>query len=307
MSVIKTVGLTKNYGDFCAVNDLNITVEHGKVYGFVGKNGAGKTTTINMILSLLKSSEGEIYIDDELIGFNDIDYKKKIGFVSDVPVFPSYMDAVEYLTFVADVFEMEKNIIKPRIKEVLNFVGLDLSKKLVKGYSRGMKQRLAIAAGLINSPDILIMDEPTSALDPVGRKQVLDIIGKLKGEKTVFYSTHILSDVERVCDVVCLIDEGKLLIEDTISNIKSKYYLKRFSLDTTNNELALKLLKEVNWIKEVDKYNNKITIEYNDEIKSKHKLMKLMLENDLDIIEISRVEMNLEDIFMKVVNHENIT
>lgn len=307
MSVIKTVGLTKNYGDFCAVRDLNITVNHGQVYGFVGKNGAGKTTTINMILSLLQSSKGDIYIDDELIECNDIDYKKKIGFVSDVPVFPKYMNAVEYLTFVAEIFEMEKSTIKPRIKEVLNFVGLDMSKKLVKGYSRGMKQRLAIAAGLIHNPDILIMDEPTSALDPVGRKQVLDIIRKLKGDKTVFYSTHILSDVERVCDVVCLIDGGKLLIEDTIANIKAKYYLKRFSLDTTNNELTLELLKKVDWIKDIDKYNNKITIEYNDEVNSKHKLMKLLLENDLDIIEISRVEMTLEDIFMKVVNHENIT
>lgn len=307
MSVIKTVNLTKNYGDFCAVNELNITVEHGQVYGFVGKNGAGKTTTINMILSLLKSSQGEIYIDDELVEFNDIEYKKKIGFVSDVPVFPTYMDAVEYLTFVAELSKMEKSSIKPRIKEVLTFVGLDLSKKLVKGYSRGMKQRLAIAAGLINSPDILIMDEPTSALDPVGRKQVLDIIEKLKGKKTVFYSTHILSDVERVCDVVCLIDQGKLLIQDTIINIKAKYYLKRFFLDTSNNDLALSLLKEASWIKEAQKGNNKIILEYKGDTSNKNGLMKLLIDNDLDILEFSRVEMNLEDIFMKVVNHENIT
>ncbi|XMB86381.1 ABC transporter ATP-binding protein [Mycoplasmatota bacterium WC44] len=305
MTVIKTKNLTKKFGNFLAVNELNITVEHGQVYGFIGKNGAGKTTTINMILSLIKATNGQVFINDELVDFKDSSYKQKIGFVSDVPVFPNHMNAKEYLIYVGELFGIKGVTLKESVFEVLKFVGLDNTKKLVKSYSRGMKQRLAIAASLVNDPDILIMDEPTSALDPIGRKQVIDIIDKLRGKKTIFYSTHILNDVERVCDSVCLIDKGNIIVQDTVENIKKHYYLNRYLVDTNNNVLLKGILINSTWIKYVDNHKEGLIFEYSDEDLYKEKFLALLIDNNIHLNELRKLNMNLEDIFVKVVNHED--
>ncbi|XMB66785.1 ABC transporter ATP-binding protein [Mycoplasmatota bacterium zrk1] len=305
MAVIRTKNLTKKYGNFLAVDNLNITVEHGLVYGFIGKNGAGKTTTINMILSLLKPTSGQVFINDEPIEFEDSTYKSKIGFVSDVPVFPNYMNAREYLTYVGELFGMKGTLLKERVSDTLKFVELENSKKLVKGYSRGMKQRLAIAASLINDPEILIMDEPTSALDPIGRKKVIDIIDKLRGKKTIFYSTHILNDVERVCDLICLIDEGNIVIQDSVENIKKSYYLNRYLIDTSNNEVFYELLDNSSWVKYLNKDKDGLIFEYSDENDYQSKFLPLMLDNNIHLKQLVKLNMNLEDIFVKVVDHDN--
>ncbi len=200
---------------------------------------------------------------------------------------------------------MTQSVLKKAIQEVLEFVGLENNKKLVKGYSRGMKQRLAIAAGLVNDPEILIMDEPTSALDPIGRKQVIDIIDKLRGKKTIFYSTHILNDVERVCDVVCLIDKGKIVLEDSVENIKNSYYLDKFFIKTNNDVLLKELLNELPWIEYANLDKNGLLIEYNDKQKYSTDFLPLLINNKIRLEELKRLDMNLEDIFIKVVNNED--
>ncbi|MCK5388324.1 MAG: ABC transporter ATP-binding protein, partial [Candidatus Izimaplasma sp.] len=199
MAAIKTVNLTKSYNNQIVLKDLNLTIKKGEVYGFIGKNGAGKTTTINLILSLITKDSGDIFINDSEVKYIDQQYKTKIGYVPDVPVFPGYMRAKDYLKFTSEIFDMKKEEVNQRIEEVLEFVDLPNSKKKISSYSRGMKQRLAIAQALLHDPEILIMDEPTSALDPIGRNDVMNMIYKLKGSKTIFYSTHILDDIERVC------------------------------------------------------------------------------------------------------------
>jgi len=302
--MIRTENLTKHFKDQIAVNDLSINVRKGSVYGFIGKNGAGKTTTINMILSLLKPTEGKVFINDVEVDYYDELYKERIGVVTDVPIFPEYMSAKEYLVYVGELF----NISNPKEKalEVLDFVGLKDTRKFVKGYSRGMKQRLAIGASLMNDPEILIMDEPTSALDPMGRKQVMEIIHKLKHQKTIFYSTHILNDAERVCDTICLIDQGRKLLEADISDLKRDYYKPIYLIKTNDNETLLKLLVDMNYLNVLEEKSQETKYEVIDSEKYEKEFIKSLSNNSIHIDNLEQQEVTLEDIFVKVVQDENI-
>ncbi|XFA98672.1 ATP-binding cassette domain-containing protein [Candidatus Izemoplasma sp. B36] len=300
MNYIETVQLDKVYNDQKAVNKLDIHIKKGEVYGFIGKNGAGKTTTINMLLSLIHKTSGAVIIDGKKIDFTDVDYKKEIGYVPDVPIFPNHLNNKEYLSFTCEIFGIDKNDIKKKISEVLDFVGLEPSNKRISQYSRGMKQRLAIAQALIHDPQLIIMDEPTSALDPIGRKDVMDIILKLKGKKTIFYSTHILEDVKKVCDRIGLLDNGKLIIEDDISSIQSRYLKENIYIesDISGKEL-FDLLKKNNLEKNIEIKNNGILCKINGE-NNGLKILNYLLENKIRVRKYEEVEASLEDIFMEV-------
>lgn len=302
MEAIKTVHLSKAYDTVEVLHQLNLSIQQGEVYGFIGKNGAGKTTTINLILSLISRNSGDIYVMDEFIKPHAQHYKKSIGYVPDVPAFPGYMMAKEYLSFVCDIFQIPQKEQQTRINEVLEFVSLPNSKKRISAYSRGMKQRLAIAQALIHDPDILIMDEPTSALDPIGRKDVMNIILKLKGSKTIFYSTHILDDVEKVCDRIGILDEGTLLVEDSIQNIKEKYYHQKLYIETKTapKELASKLI-ELALIQDVAVDGFGVVCKLSDNV-TNNALLEALLKLDETVVEFRKVETKLEDIFISLTN-----
>jgi len=302
MDVIRTIDLTKSYNNQIVLNKLKLSVKKGEVYGFIGKNGAGKTTTINLILSLITKDIGEIFINGNEVSYKDHNYKSIIGYVPDTPVFPGFMCAREYLEFTSDIFGLPKNDIKSRTKEVLDFVSLPNSKKRISSYSRGMKQRLAIAQALFHDPEILIMDEPTSALDPIGRNDVLNIMYKLKGNKTIFYSTHILDDVERVCDRIGLLDNGVLIFESSIEEIQEKYYSKKIYIETMNEpQIVMNKIKDNNLIKDITLSNNGIICKLNGDIDANSLLQKL-IELDEKIVEYKKVKTSLEDIFIKMTN-----
>ncbi len=304
MDVIKVVNLSKQYGLTKAVHELSFSVKKGEVYGFIGKNGAGKTTTINMLLSLTTKNQGQIFIYDKEVFYNDVDYKKFIGYVPDVPAFPGYMTARDFLRYTAEIFEMPNEVIESKIQEILTFVDLKNTKKRISTYSRGMKQRLAIAQGLLHDPEILIMDEPTSALDPIGRKDVMDIIKRLKGKKTIFYSTHILEDVEKVCDRIGLIDNGSLLFEDTIDSIKGTFYDNRYYLETEKNpkELAT-VLKGSALIKDGEYKDNGIvfTLVNGDS----NELLKEVMSKGEVVVEFKQETLRLEEIFVRLTNENS--
>ncbi len=302
MEVIKTSNLSKSYNQITVLHNLNLTVNKGEVYGFIGKNGAGKTTTINLILSLLESDKGTIFINDKKINFRDQTYKQKIGYVPDVPVFPGYMASKEYLMYTLDIFNMKNEESNNKIQDILDFVDLPNNKKKISSFSRGMKQRLAIAQALIHDPEILIMDEPTSALDPIGRNDVMNIIYKLKGSKTIFYSTHILEDVERVCDKIGILDNGVLLLEDTLDNIKKSYYNSKVYIETSSEpDLLLTKIKGFDLIKNSKVKNNGVICNLNGNI-DENTLLKKIIELDEKIIEFSKVKTSLEDIFIRLTN-----
>jgi len=302
MEAIKTINLSRSYGKTTVLKDLTLAVNKGEVYGFIGKNGAGKTTTINLILSLIKSDSGTVFINEKEINFKDQLYKRKIGYVPDVPVFPSYMTSKDYLIYTLDIFDMKDSESNKKIQEILDFVDLPNDKKKIGSFSRGMKQRLAIAQALIHDPEILIMDEPTSALDPIGRNDVMNIIYKLKGSKTIFYSTHILEDVERVCDKIGILDKGVLLLEGTLDDIKKTYYDNKVYIETTSEpKVLLNIIRGLKVVKNSKIKKNGVVCNLDDKT-DENTLLKKLIDNDEKIIEFSKEKTSLEDIFIRLTN-----
>lgn len=220
MTILSLQHVTKSFGDRKIIEDVSIDFEQGKIYGFIGPNGAGKTTTIRMILGLLKIDSGTIKVHGETVTYGETKTNRFIGYLPDVPEYYHYMNAREYLALCAKITATEKDNIDNRVSALLEEVGLEDDNKRISKYSRGMKQRLGIAQALIHNPDILICDEPTSALDPKGRQEILSILEKIKKKTTVIFSTHILSDVERVCDEVVVLTRNKIM---NLEELKSKH------------------------------------------------------------------------------------
>ena len=298
--MLRVEKLIKKYDHNVVLDEMDLTVKKGEVYGFIGKNGAGKTTTINCILSLIHKNDGAVYFDDEKVSYQDVSYKRKIGYVPDVPVFPNYLNASEYLQFVCKLFSVPKNERETRIDNTLSFVGLRNDTKTISGYSRGMKQRLAIAQALIHDPEFLIMDEPTSALDPKGRKEVIEIIKQLKGKKTIFYSTHILEDVEKVCDRIGLLNDGKILLEDSIEAIKDQYYKNQMLIRTTIPDNQLIELIEKKNIPARLHVEGGVLIQY-DPLQI-NTLLQVLYRHHIQVETMQKQTVSLEDVFMEVTN-----
>ncbi len=235
MSVLEIGQLYKNFGNHTVINGLDLSVPEHSVYGFVGQNGAGKTTTMKMVLGLLKPDSGDITVCGEKVCYGETKSNRHIGYLPDNPEFYGYMNSPEYLSLCGEVTGLSKKRIKERSEELLSLVGLADVKRRIGGFSRGMKQRLGIAQALLNEPRLLICDEPTSALDPIGRKEILDALSAIKGKATVVFSTHILSDVERICDHVGVLHGGKLALCGTLSEIKERRRHDCFVIDFMNS------------------------------------------------------------------------
>lgn len=225
MEVIRTEGLSKTfYTDLLrkkipAVVDLNLTVQENEIFGFLGPNGAGKTTTIKLLMGLIYPTSGKAWVlgrDNK-----EVDIRKEIGFLPESPYFYEYLTGEEFLNFYGQLFKQTKLERKKRIEELLDLVGLREVKGLqLRKYSKGMIQRLGIAQALINNPRLVIFDEPVSGLDPLGRKEIRDVLLRLKDEgKTVFFSTHIIPDVEMVCDRVGILNKGKMVAVGKIDEL----------------------------------------------------------------------------------------
>lgn len=299
MSTIITEGLSKYFKDKRALDDLNLVVPKGVIFGYLGPNGAGKTTTIRLLLNLAKPTKGTAYILGEDIR-KSRNYLRRVGFLPDVPNFYNFFTAREFLTFIADITDIKNP--KKRIEEILEIVGLRNEKRKIGTYSRGMKQRLGLAQALLPDPEILILDEPTSSLDPQGRKEVLDLIYSLKGDKTVFFSTHILTDVERICDRIGILREGRLLLEDSIENIKRRYWKRRILIEVDDLEKFSNRIKDTFPINFLEIKNNSMIIEGTDIQYVLKEIPKLIVQEDLLLRRLEILEPSLEDIFLEVTN-----
>ena len=217
--MIKTVNLGKEYGDFWAVRDLNINLRGGEIYGFLGPNGAGKTTTILMILSILRSTMGHIYLFGEQINGSRAEIRSRIGVVSEKQYFYPEMTMREYLDFFGELYQVRNR--RQRIGELAERVELaNVLDKRVGAFSRGMQQKVGFVRALLHEPELLILDEPVSGLDPMGIRQVRGLIEEEnKRGKTVFISSHLLSEIEKLCDRVAIMNNGRLLAEDRMENL----------------------------------------------------------------------------------------
>ena len=296
MDMLRITDLHKRFGDKEVLCGLNLTVPEHSIYGFIGKNGAGKTTTMKTILGLIKADSGEIIVHGEKVVYGQTSTNQHIGYLPDVPEFYSFMTAPEYLRFCGEITGMKKEECNSRCKELLELVGLADEKHRIKGFSRGMKQRLGIAQALLNSPKLLICDEPTSALDPVGRKEILDILLTVRDRTTVLFSTHILSDVERICTDVAFLNNGVVEIQGRLSDIKTKYRSEEYLLETENDADAHKLIQAFPAMNQSGR--NQLT--FCESALCAFEVLRFVSDQRIALLKLERVEPTLESLFMEV-------
>jgi len=234
MSTLTIRNLSKSFGGRKVLDNISFSVPENCIFGFIGANGAGKTTTMKIVLGLLAADGGEIEVCGERVRFGATKTNRLVGYLSDVPEFYNYMRPKEYLKLCGEIVGLDKTTIKERSERLLKLVGLSDVNRKIGGFSRGMKQRLGMAQALLGEPKLLICDEPTSALDPMGRKDILDILNQIKGKTTVVFSTHILSDVERICDKVAVVNDGKIVLESEMSDLKVPHNAKTITFDFDN-------------------------------------------------------------------------
>ncbi|PHC83315.1 bacitracin ABC transporter ATP-binding protein [Bacillus wiedmannii] len=298
-TIIKTVNLTKMYGNQKSVDNLNMNVHQGQIYGFIGRNGAGKTTTIRMLLGLIKPTSGRIEIFGEDLAQNQEEILRRIGSIVEVPGFYENLTAKENLLINTKIIGLHK---KNAIEEVLEIVGLQHeTKKRVGKYSLGMKQRLGIARSLLNYPELLILDEPTNGLDPIGIKEMRKLIKSLAVERniTILISSHILAEVEQLVDHVGIIHEGNLLEEvalDTLRKRRRQY----LEFQVNNDNKAAMLLESQFHISDYEVLNEG-NIRIYSHFGQQGKINKTFVQNDIEVLKIMMSESGLEDYFTKLV------
>lgn len=305
MNALEIKGLTKKFGSFVAVDNLELNVPEGCVYGFLGPNGAGKTTTLKMITGLSDPTSGSIVIGGKEVHFGSTSGRERIGYLPDVPNFYGTMRPHEFLNFCGQLYGIEHKTLKARIEELLELVGLKGVKRKVGGFSRGMKQRLGIAQALINEPKLILLDEPASALDPIGRKDVMDIISKLAGKTTVFFSTHILADIERVCDRIAILNNGKLVKEDSMEALRKEFTFNDLEVEFARPDEAQAFslsIKKQHWLKSVKHLDSTtVILSVNNLDHARSSVPAVIAEQKATLVSFKSREPSLEDIFLEVV------
>lgn len=305
--MLKVVNLTKKYGSLEVLKGISFEIKKGMIYGFLGQNGAGKSTTMNILTGLIDYNGGEIYLKGKPLHEDKRKLLQTVGYLPQNPIFYGYMTALEYLNFIGTLNKMSAGKINERRQEVLEIVKLkDAAKRRIGGYSGGMKQRFGIAVAMFNHPEILILDEPTSALDPEGRMEILELIEKLKADgTTVFLSTHILNDVERVCDEVSILHEGKIIISENLDALKNKYIQPIYDVEFEGECSAIKdKLMGLDWIKNVTVKRNTASIYVKDMNTAKSNLLQILITEGTPIISFTLRKSDLEDIFIRLVNKD---
>ncbi|NEN83931.1 ABC transporter ATP-binding protein [Paenibacillus elgii] len=298
-AVIKTTQLTKVYGTQKAVDNLDMNVRQGQIYGFLGQNGAGKTTTIRMLLGLIKPTHGEIEIFGESLFKHQKEILKRIGSIVEFSGFYENLTARENLLINAKLMGVHK---KNAMDEALEIVGLHQeTKKLVGSYSLGMKQRLGIARAILHHPELLILDEPTNGLDPVGIKEIRRLIKSLAEERkiTILVSSHILSEVEQLADQIGVVHQGKLLEEISFEELR-KRNRKYLEFQVSDDNKAAMLLEKHFGITDYEVHDERVIRVYSH-IGEQGKLNRVLVEHGIEVTKITMSVDRLEDYFIQLI------
>ena len=296
MDMLQIQGLHKSFGDKRVLNGLDLAVPEHSIFGFIGKNGAGKTTTMKLVLGLLKADGGDIFVNGEKVTYGQSPTNRYIGYLPDVPEFYGFMTAPEYLRFCGSIGGITPSETESRAAELLELAGLAEEKHRIKGFSRGMKQRLGIAQALLNRPKLLICDEPTSALDPVGRKEILDILLSVREQTTVLFSTHILSDVERICTDVAFLDNGVICMQGKISEMKAQFRSEEYCLEIERKtDLPLLLHAFAQMRSTGPNQLSFLESEY-----AVGDVMRFLADRRIPLLKLERAEPTVESLFMEV-------
>jgi len=300
MALIHVENLEKSFKDIKVIKGLNFELEAGKCVALIGANGAGKTTTLKMLSGLLKPSHGSICFEG--VKKRD-DIRKLIGYLPQHPVFYDWMTASEFLEYAGKLSGLSTREAKQRSYELLELVGIsDARNKRISKYSGGMKQRLGIAQAVIHRPKLIMLDEPVSALDPFGRREVLELLEKLKEEATVLFSTHILNDAEEVCESIIFLHKGQIIESGTMNEFREKYQQSKIDLVFQESpEVYLNALTDHPEVISIQVEGYKASILVNDLNAVKGLVLNMAVQGDWPLYKYEISSITLEDVFMKVV------
>jgi ABC-2 type transport system ATP-binding protein len=311
--VVVCRGLTKRYGDggVLAVDRLDLDVPAGSVFGLLGPNGAGKTTTLRMLVGLSHATAGTATVAGVPIGADDPVLTRRIGFLDQDPRYYDWATGDETVMLVGLLHGMSGAALEQRTHEVMAQVGLtEAAGRRVGTYSGGMRQRLGIAQALVARPPLLILDEPVSALDPEGRRDLLALISGLRGETTILFSTHVLSDVERICDRVGILDHGRLVTEGPLDALLERYALPIYRLDPERGQEAaiarlVARLGTFPWTTAIDSSHGVIRVAVTDPGTAGRELLPAVVAEGVSLVAYERARPTLEDVFLQLVGREN--
>jgi len=301
-NAIETIGLEKRFGPTKALDGVDLSVPAGSVFGFLGPNGAGKTTALRILTGLAFPSAGTARILGEDVTVAGNTLRSQIGYLPDVPGFYAWMTAPQFLEYVGRLFGLRRDAIDERSGALLDMAGLTSVRTTIGGFSRGMKQRLGIAQALMNAPRLLLLDEPTSALDPIGRREVLDMIASLRGRTTVFFSTHILADVERVCDRVAILHRGRVVANATTAEIKRRAAVDRLTMDIEGElEPLVADLAHQPWVRSVERLGARLSLAVEDLAQAQREIPAAVARAGVGLKRLETEELSLEDVFVDLV------
>ena len=309
--MIEVKNFTKKYGDFLAVENISFTVKDGEIVGLLGPNGAGKSTTMNAITGYIEQTDGEIIVN----GYDTIKKAKKakreIGYMPEgVPLYDD-LSIKEFVTYMAELRKVNRKERKQKVDDIIKKVGLlDMKNKLIKNLSRGQKQRVSLAGALIGDPKILILDEPTVGLDPKQITEIRSLIKDLGKNHTVILSSHILSEVSQICDRVVIINNGKLVAEDTPENLENRTYNKNviyITVEDPDNKTEkmkekIKAIEEIKFIEELEDKTKKYEIVGSKDEDLRKIIFTEFAKEGITILEMKKPEATLEDAFMKIID-----
>jgi ABC-2 type transport system ATP-binding protein len=304
-------GLTKRYGGSAgvlALDDLRLAVPAGSVFGLLGPNGAGKTTALRLLVGLTRPTAGSATVDGLRTPGDMLEIRRRLGYLEQNPRGYGWMTGREQLELVGRLHSMGDRALADAVATALRRVGLeDAAGRRVDTYSGGMRQRLGIAGALVHRPAVVILDEPVSALDPEGRRDVLQLIHELRGESTVLFSTHVLADVERICDRVGILARGRLVVEGALADLLDRYALPVYRLEAEPGQAAAlealaSRLRGLEWVTEAVVEHGLLTIAVADPERAARELLAVVAAADLAVVSFARARPTLEDVFLRLTS-----
>jgi ABC-2 type transport system ATP-binding protein len=301
---IELRGLTKRFGDTLALDHVDLVVRPGVVFGFLGRNGAGKTTALRILAGLARPTAGAAHVLGHDVAQAHDAVRARIGFLPDVPGLYPWMTAREYLDFAGRLFALDPATIAARADALLEMAGLASVTTRVGGFSRGMKQRLGIAQALVNAPSLLMLDEPTSALDPIGRREVLEMVASLRGRTTVFFSTHILADVERVCDAVAILERGRIVASAGIADLTARAAANRLVVEVEGDGDAAAVagvLAGRAWLRSIETTDRTLSMTVSDLPTAQREIPAAIAAAGVALRRFEIEEASLEEVFVELV------
>ena len=310
-ATVRVRGLTKRYGGakgVLALDGLDLDVPSGSVYGLLGPNGAGKTTTLRLLVGLARQTAGTVAID--AVAASGDDRRRGIGVLDQDPRYYGWMRGGELVELVARLHGQSPSEARARSRDVLDRVGLaGAARRRISSYSGGMRQRLGIAQALVDRPRLLVLDEPVSSLDPEGRRDVLELIEQARESATVIFSTHVLTDIERICDRVAILDRGRLIVEAPLAELLARYALPLYRLvpepgdGPSVDRLAARLQAE-SWTDRVERDGATLVVGVTDEATASRELLPAVVAAGVRVAAFERVRPDLEDVFLRLVGRD---